>query len=83
MQLILDILQLAVEISENTKTDVFVNYAGHVDELGIMIFHGGWSGGRNADYKKDIYLDTNSRRTEEDITEALEEIYDKLRRKLK
>lgn len=80
MQLVLDIMKLGVEISKNTKTDVFVNYAGHVDELGIMIFHGGWSGGRNADYKKSIYLDAVDYRTEEDIIDVLEEIYAELRR---
>ena len=78
MQLVLDIMQLAVEISENTKTDVFVNYAGHVDELGIMIFYSGWSAGRNADYKKSTYLDTNDYRTKEIIIEILNEIYAKL-----
>ena len=78
MQLVLDIMKLGVEISKNTKTDVFVNYAGHVDELGTMIFHGGWSDGRSADYKKSIYLNTTEYRTEEDIIDVLEEIYAEL-----
>ena len=78
MQLVLDIMQLGVEISKNTKADVFINYSGHVDSLDIMIFHGGWSDGRSADYKKDIYLNTKSYRTEEDIIDVLEEIYAEL-----
>ena len=78
MKLVLDILQLAVEISKNTKTDVFINYSGHVDSLDIMIFHGGWSDGRSGDYKKSIYLDTAKYRTEEDIIEILNEMYAEL-----
>lgn len=78
MQLVLDIMQLGVEISKNTKTDVFVNYSGHVDSLSVMIFYSGWSDGRNADYKKSIYLDTAKTRTEKDITKTLEEIYAEL-----
>ena len=78
MQLVLDIMKLGVEISKNTKTDVFVNYSGHVDLLNVMIFYSGWSDGRNADYKKDIYLNTEAYRTEEDIINVLDEIYAEL-----
>ena len=78
MQLILDILQLAVEISKNTKTDVFVDYSGHVDLLKVVIFNSGWSDGRSGDYKKSIYLDTTEYRTEEDIINVLDEIYAEL-----
>lgn len=78
MQLVLDIMQLGVEISENTKTDVFVTYSGHIDLLDICVFYSGWSGGCSADYKKYIYLDAVCYRTEEDIIESLEEIYAEL-----
>ena len=78
MKLVLDIMQLGVEISKNTKADVFVNYSGHVDQLNIMVFYRGWSDGRNADYKKDIYLNTTEYRTKEDIIDVLEEIYAEL-----
>ena len=78
MQLVLDILQLAVEISQNTKTDVFVDYSGHVDLLKVMIFNSGWSDGSSGDYKKSIYLDTTEYRTEEDIINVLDEIYAEL-----
>ena len=40
-----------------------------------MVFYNGWSDGRNADYKKSIYLNTTEYRTEEDIIDVLEEIY--------
>jgi hypothetical protein len=77
MQLVLDIMQLGVEISQNTTTDVFVEYAGHVDSLDIRVFYGGWSEDRSADYTKCVYLNTKYR-TEEYIIEILEEIYAEL-----
>ena len=77
MQLVLDIMRLGVEISENTKTDVFVYYSGHVDSLDIRVFYGGWSEGRSADYTKCVYLNSKYR-SEEDIIEILEEIHAEL-----
>ena len=74
MKLVLDIMQLGVEISKNTKTDVFVNYAGHVDQLSIRIYEDGWENS-NEHYDRDIYLDTTETRTEENIIYVLEEIY--------
>ena len=77
MQLVLDIMQLAVEISQNTTTDVFVEYSGHVDQLYIMVFHDGWEKDKEY-YSKDIYLNTKAYQTEEYIIETLEEIYAEL-----
>lgn len=79
MQLVLDIMQLAVEISKNTKTDVFVEYAGHVDQLGVRIYEDGWEN-REEYYDRYVYLNTETYQTEEDIIEILEEIYAELRR---
>ncbi len=66
MKLVLDIMRLGVEISKNTKADVFVNYSGHVDSLDIWFFYSGWSDGRSGDYKKVfiwIQLNTEPKRT--------------------
>ena len=77
MQLVLDIMQLGVEISKNTKTDVFVDYAGHVDQLLVRIYEDGWR--KDVEhYIRNVYLDVAKYRTEEDITETLEEIYAEL-----
>lgn len=76
MQLVLDIMRLGVEISKNTKTDVFVEYSGHVDQLYIMVFHGGWEKDKEY-YSRNVYLNPKYR-TEEDIIETLEEIYAEL-----
>ena len=78
MQLVLDIMQLAVEISKNTKADVFVNYSGHVDWFDVRIYDCGWTEGCVCDYTKYIYLDTDDYRTEETIIETLNEIYAEL-----
>lgn len=77
MQLVLDIMQLGVEISKSTKTDVFVDYSGHVDQLSVRIYESGWKKSKEH-YSKDIYLNTEAYQTEEDIIEALEEIYAEL-----
>ena len=77
MQLVLDIMRLGVEISKNTKTDVFVEYSGHVDLLSVRIYEDGWEKDKEH-YSKDIYLNIADYRTEEDITETLEEIYAEL-----
>ena len=77
MQLVLDIMRLGVEISQNTTTDVFVEYSGHVDQLSVRIYESGWEKGVEH-YSRDIYLNTNAYRVEEDIIETLEEIYAEL-----
>ena len=76
MQLVLDIMRLGVEITKNTKTDVFVEYIGHVDQLSVRIYEDGWENSKEH-YSKDIYLNTKYQ-TEEYIIETLEEIYAEL-----
>ena len=77
MKLVLDIMRLGVEISQNTTTDVFVEYSGHVDSLDIMIFHGGWEKDKEH-YSRNVCLNETEHRTEEDIIKSLEEIYAEL-----
>ena len=77
MQLVLDIMQLGVEISQNTTTDVFVEYSGHVDSLSVRIYDDGWEVGKEH-YSRNVYLDIKLNRSEEDIIETLEEIYAEL-----
>lgn len=77
MQLVLDIMQLGVEISQNTTTDVFVEYAGHVDQLSVRIYKSDWKKGVEH-YDRYVYLDVSEYRSEEDIIKSLEEIYAEL-----
>lgn len=79
MQLVLDIMRLGVEISKNTKTDVFVEYSGHVDQLRVLIYKGGWEWEKDKEhYSRDVYLDIKLGCSEEDIIKSLEEIYAEL-----
>ena len=92
MQLVLDIMQLGVEISKSAETDVFVEYAGHVDCLYVRIYESGWENryatdryntkknGRKTEeyYDRYVYLDIKLGRSEKDIIEILEEIYAEL-----
>lgn len=41
-QLCADIMRLAVEITNKTEIDVFVEYAGHVLQLSVFIYPEGW-----------------------------------------
>ena len=77
MQLVLDIMKLGVEISQNTTTDVFVEYAGHVDCLYVRIYVDGWKKGVEH-YDRYVYLDIKPDRSEEDIIKSLEVIYAEL-----
>ena len=77
MQLVLDIMRLGVEISQNTTTDVFVEYSGHVDQLSVRIYESGWEKDKEH-YSRDVYLDIKLGCSEEDIIKSLEEIYAEL-----
>ena len=77
MKLVLDIMQLGIELSKNTKADVFVEYSGHVDLLSVRIYAGGWEKGVEH-YDRYVYLDIKPDRSKEDIIETLEEIYAEL-----
>lgn len=78
MQLVLDIMKLGVEISQNTTADVFVDYSGHVNQLSVRIYVGGWEKDKEY-YIRNVYLNEAEDRTEEDIIDVLEEIYFELR----
>lgn len=54
------ILKLAIEITNNTKADVFVDYSGHVNSISIRAYLQGWGVERNTDYSKDIYFNVFS-----------------------
>ena len=75
MQLILDIMRLSIEISENSKTDVFLEYCGTENLLDIRIYKGVWTSRRVCDYDRYVYLNIKPDRTEEDVIKRLEEIY--------
>lgn len=80
-QLVLDIMTLAIEKTETTKADVFVNYGAHVNLFEIRINPTGWinSSERADDFeeiKKDVYLDQD----EEIVIEKLENMLQSIER---
>ena len=59
--LVLEIQELSIWITNNSKTDVFVDYSGHVNGLSIRIMLNGWKQEyTEPDYSKTLYLDRNS-----------------------
>ena len=56
LELVRQILTQAIEISSNSVIDVFVNYSGHVDYIGIQVYLQGWNVDIKADYKVDIWF---------------------------
>jgi peptidoglycan hydrolase CwlO-like protein len=43
VKLILEIMDLAINISQNSIVDVFVDYSGHVNNMRIRVYEQGWS----------------------------------------
>ena len=72
------ILKLAIEITNNTETDVFVNYSGHVDYIGISVYLQGWNREYDEDYKEEIWFKLSNEEQNlkklEDTIKYLEEV---------
>ena len=69
------ILKLAIEITNNTKATVFVEYSGHINCISIRAYWQGWTSNTDCDYKVDVYFDIYS----EDVLEKqLQGIINKL-----
>ena len=80
LALVQRILKLAVEITNNSKPDIFVNYSGHVDYIQCLVYLQGWTDDTagNADYRKDVfyglYTEKESNKQLEEIIEYLKEV---------
>lgn len=74
-ELILKIIQKALETNSRQKNTVFINYYGHVNSISIQIHTNGWKENEHPDYSKNIYLDN---RPYKQSKEELQEILDKL-----
>lgn len=68
-ELILMIMDKALEKTENTKADVFVDFQAHVKMLDIRIFQNGWTKGSPI-ISKSAYLD------EDGAIEVLREMHE-------
>jgi len=75
-QLVLKIMNKAMEKTENTKADVFVDFQGHVKSLCIRVYINGW---KKSELRTDeevlidktVYLIRNK----EDVLEKLQDMY--------
>ena len=70
--LINEIMTKAIEISKNTKSTIFVDYAGHVNWLEVRIFVNGWE--ENKDYDINIRAELGKEDAIEDLKHILEEL---------
>ena len=56
-RLLLQIFFLTLDVTKESKNDVFLNYSGHINELDIRVYFNGWKEKKPWDYRKVIYLD--------------------------
>ena len=59
VKLILEIEELALNISTQTEHDVIFNYSGHVQNIDIRYYKNGWKEDKKGIKISDIYLDIN------------------------
>ena len=74
-ELILKIIEKALEINSRQKNTIFINYYGHVNTISIQIHTNGWKENEDPDYSKNIYIDN---RPYKQNKEELQEILNKL-----
>ena len=59
VKLVLEIEELAMNISTNTDHDIFFNYSGHVKKIEVGYCKHGWTKDKNVMNILDIFLDIN------------------------
>ena len=76
-QMVLKIMNKAIEKTENTKADVFVDFQGHVKTLDIHVHINGWK--RKEEQTSDdvvIYKDVSFKHEpKESVIEKLQDMY--------
>ena len=55
--LIVEIMRLALKVNRETSSDVFFEFHGHVNSIGVQIHYGGWKADKDSDYLQCFYLD--------------------------
>lgn len=73
---IVEIMGKALDVSENTNIDVFVEYSPHCKLFEVRIFTSGWSSSIDPDAVYRLYLDSpaNGFSTYEDVDTQLDDI---------
>lgn len=50
MKTMQDVLECAIYTSKNYKSDIFLNYYGHVNGISLFAYFNGWAGDVNSEY---------------------------------
>ena len=77
---IINIMGKAIDITENSDADVFVEYSAHCNLFEVRIFTSGWRSSIDPDAVYRLYLDSpaNGFSTYEDVDTKLDDILGKL-----
>ena len=51
-----EIMRMALFVNRETKHDVIINFAGHVDYFSVDVFYNGWGDMRMPDFHSEFYL---------------------------
>lgn len=70
--------QMSSDINLANKHTVFFNDYGHIKQVEVRIFVGGWAKDRNADIYKTAYYDMDHYDSEYEREQALEDIIETL-----
>lgn len=74
-ELILKIMEKALEINSSERNTIFINYYGHINSLTVQIHTKGWKENKCPDYSKDIYMNNkNLEQNKKELLEILEEL---------
>ena len=52
-----EIMRMALLVNRETKHDVIINFAGHVNYFSVDVFYNGWGDMRMPDFHGEFYLD--------------------------
>lgn len=73
LDMVLDINGFEERKVEKTgsKPTVFASFSGHISEIKVSVYSGGWSGFGGPDFRKSCYLDGRRGETAEKLLSAL------------
>lgn len=79
IDLVLEILSLSIDITNNSDVDVFCDYSGHTNGLSIRVILDGWKAdSTHIDYHKIVYLERCNEQILEEIIKYLELIKEEI-----
>ncbi len=76
---VLEIVELAFDISTNASDDIFVSYSPHCHSLSVSVYVGGWERNKKYNLHWDIYYDITQFRSYDDISNSFNEVIEYLK----